>query len=243
MRVSVLRGKDQIWKFPGLCRSFKNIVHMNKHNLTIKSSAETQSVYHYTELTLNYYDKVSESYWLGTQTHDVSQNISALMNAINGSPPFTIVDLGCGPGRDLKTFRELGHQAIGIDGSSSLADMATKYSGCEVWHQNFLELDFARVNLDGVFANASLFHVPRTVLPNVLRKIYTALKKGGVLFCSNPRGNNEERFTNGRYGCFYDLATWRDYLLSTGFIELDHYYRPSGLPRASQPWLATLWRK
>lgn len=96
---------------------------------------------------------------------------------------------------------------------------------------------------DGVFANASLFHVPSQELPRVLLELHQTLKPRGVLFSSNPRGNNEEGFSDGRYACFFDFDTWRDYMISAGFIELHHYYRPPGLPRERQPWLATVWRK
>ena len=64
-----------------------------------------------------------------------------------------------------------------------------------------------------------------------------------MLFCSNPRGRNEEGWAGGRYGCFHDLETWRTYVTAVGFRELRHYYRPPGLPQAQQPWLATVWRK
>ena len=90
---------------------------------------------------------------------------------------------------------------------------------------------------DGVFANASLFHVPSQELPRVLRELFKALKPRGALFSSNPRGNNEEGLSDDRYACFFDLDTWR------GFAELGHYYRPPGLPRHKQAWLATVWRK
>ena len=49
--------------------------------------------------------------------------------------------------------------------------------------------------------------------------------------------------SDGRYACFFDLNTWRDYVTAAGFAELDYYYRPPGLPRERQPWLATVWRK
>ena len=62
-------------------------------------------------------------------------------------------------------------------------------------------------------------------------------------FCSNPRGQNEEGWADGRYGCFHDLETWRSYVTAAGLRELHHYYRPPGRPRAEQPWLATVWRK
>jgi len=96
---------------------------------------------------------------------------------------------------------------------------------------------------DGVFANASLFHVPSRELPRVLLELRNTLKRRGVLFCSNPRGNNEEGFSDGRYSCFFDLDTWRNYVRAAGFFEVGHYYRPPGLPRHQQPWLATVWRK
>jgi len=77
----------------------------------------------------------------------------------------------------------------------------------------------------------------------VLRELHACLRPGGVLFCSNPRGNNEEGMGGGRYGCYFDLETWRAHVAAAGFSELRHYYRPPGLPRDRQPWLATVWRK
>ncbi len=70
-----------------------------------------------------------------------------------------------------------------------------------------------------------------------------ALKPRGVLFASNPRGNNEEGLSGGRYGCFFDLDPWRTNLRAAGFLELRSYLRPPGLPRDRQPWLATVWRR
>jgi len=96
---------------------------------------------------------------------------------------------------------------------------------------------------DGVFANASLFHVPSRELPRVLGQLHATLKPGGVLFSSNPRGENQEGWNHGRYGAYHDLEGWRRMLTAAGFSELDHYYRPAGLPRDQQPWLATVWRK
>lgn len=96
---------------------------------------------------------------------------------------------------------------------------------------------------DGIFANASLFHVPSQELPRVLLELHKTLKPRGVLFSSSPRGNNEEVFRDRRYACFFDFGTWRDYVISAGFVELHHYYRPPGLPRERQPWLATVWRE
>jgi len=171
-------------------------------------------------VTLEHYNRHAEQFWEGTRDHDVSQNIAALLQYIEGEPPFAILDLGCGPGRDLKVFSELGHVAIGLEGAQQFAAMARTYSGCEVWEQDFLNLDLAASYFDGIFANAALFHVPGQELPRVLLDLRSALKPGGVLFCSNPRGRNEEGWSAGRYGAYHDLETWRRYMSSAGFVEL-----------------------
>lgn len=194
-------------------------------------------------LTLAHYNLRAESFRAGTRDHDVRQNIDALLRHIVGQPPFTILDFGCGPGRDLQAFARLGHRPIGLDGAERLAQMARDESGCEVWHQNFLKLDLPDGYFCGVFANASLFHVPSMKLPGVLRQLHATLKSGGVLFCSNPHGANVEGWYGDRYGAYHDLERWRDYLTAAGFVELEHYYRPAGLPREQQPWLASVWRK
>ena len=194
-------------------------------------------------LTLDHYNQRAEEFWQGTRDHDVKQNIAALLQWIEGKAPFTILDFGCGPGRDLKVFSELGHIAVGLEGSAHFVTTARTDSGCEVWLQNFLKLDLPDNHFDGVYANASLFHVPGQELPRVLLELHASLKPGGVLFCSNPRGHNEEGWSGGRYGAYHDLDTWRGYVSAAGFSELDHYYRPAGLPREKQPWLASAWRR
>lgn len=194
-------------------------------------------------LTLAHYEERAGAFWEGTRGHDVSQNVAALLDSIRANPPFTILDFGCGPGRDLKTFAALGHVAIGLEGAPRFAEMARAYSGCEVWEQDFLGLDLPPRRFDGVFANAALFHVPAQELPRVLRELRATLKRRGVLFSSNPRGANEEGWKGERYGSFHDLAAWRRHLEAAGFVELEHYFRPAGLPREQQPWLASVWRR
>ena len=154
-------------------------------------------------VTIAHYDRLAEEFRDGTRDHDVSQNCSALLDAIEGDRPYSILDLGCGPGRDLHYFRALGHDVVGLDGSKEFVVMARAYSGCEVLHQDFLAMELPKSRFDGVFANASLFHVPSQDLPRVLLELFGTLKPGGVLFCSNPRGNNEEGFRGDRYSCFF----------------------------------------
>jgi SAM-dependent methyltransferase len=204
---------------------------------------EAQDLAQITDTTLGHYNQVAEDFREGTRDHDVSQNIAALLRHIEGQAPWQILDFGCGPGRDLKTFSGMGHVAVGLDGSERFADMARADTGCEVWQQNFLELDLPAERFDGIFANAVLFHVPKQELPRVLAQLHTTLKPGGVLFSSNPRGDNREGWNGPRYGSYHDLDAWQELLGAAGFVELEHYYRPAGLPREQQPWLASVWRK
>ena len=213
---------------------------MRRQEAVILTTQELEKI---ADLTLEHYNRRAEDFWQGTRDPGVSHNIEALLRSLEGAPPFAILDFGCGPGRDLKAFAELGHNAVGLEGAARLAAMARAHSGGEVWQQDFLELDLPDRRFDGVFANAALFHVPSQELPRVLLELHAALKPRGVLFASNPHGHNEEGWNRGRYGVYHDLESWRRYLSAAGFVELTHYYRPDGLPRAQQPWLASVWRK
>ncbi len=193
--------------------------------------------------TIGHYAQAAEVYRNATWEHDVSQNIEALLEALPGSPPHRILDLGCGPGRDLVAFRDLGQEAIGLDGCAEFVDMARAASRCEVWEQDMLDLDLPAGHFDGVYANAVLFHVPSEALPDVLGRLHAALRTDGILFTSNPRGENEEGWVDERYACFYSLETWRRLVAMSGFELIRHYFRPPGRPRRQQPWLATLWRR
>jgi SAM-dependent methyltransferase len=193
-------------------------------------------------VTLQHYEQNASAFWEGTREHDVSQNIQALLDAL-GEGPQRILDFGCGPGRDLGELRRRGHAAVGLDGCAAFVRMARQNTDATVLHQDFLKLDLPDAAFDGVFANASLFHVPSQELPRVLGQLWHCLRPAGVLFCSNPRGDDREGMNGSRYGAYHSEAQWEAFLVNAGFDALSRYYRPPGLPRAQQPWLATIWRK
>ncbi len=192
--------------------------------------------------TLSHYQENAEDFREGTKDHDVSQNVEALLRHLPGPAPQRILDLGCGPGRDLATFLEHGHAPVGLDGAAAFVEMARTATGCDVWHQDFFALELPVERFDGIFANAVLFHVPTQELGRVLEDLRRTLVPEGVLFCSNPRGPDIEQRQGLRFGSYLTLETWHRYVSAAGFELLEHYYRPPGRPRQEQPWLATVWR-
>jgi len=193
-------------------------------------------------VTLDHYEKNAESFWQGTRDHDVSQNINAFMQALPQDNILDVLDLGCGPGRDLHTFRQLGHRPTGVDGSKTFCEMARQNADCSVLQQSFSKLMLGEAAYDGIFANASLFHVPSQLLPGVLDACYSALRTEGILFTSNPRGN-AEGWQGNRYGHYMEYEDSSAYLEEAGFTILNHYYRPEGKPKNQQPWLAIVCQK
>src|SRR5437016_14414413 len=129
---------------------------------------DPESLARITRSTLEDYERTAEAFWEGTKDHDVTQNYDALLGNLEGSPPFTILDFGCGPGRDLRYFASLGHEAVGLDGCARFCEMARAHSGCRVLHQDFLRLELEQDRYHGIFANASLFHVPSQEIGRVL---------------------------------------------------------------------------
>ncbi|MDP1663502.1 MAG: class I SAM-dependent methyltransferase [Methylobacter sp.] len=188
-------------------------------------------------LTLSHYNQNAEAFWNGTKDHDVVQNYEAFLAPFPKDKNLDILDFGCGPGRDVKYFQALGHRPVGLDGSEIFCSMARSYTGCQILHQKFLSLKLPKHGFDGIFANASLFHVPSQELPRVLNHLNTALRPGGVLFLSNPRGNGEG-WSGQRYGHYMQIDSSKTFMEAAGFQVIDYYYRPIGKPDHEQPWLA-----
>jgi len=186
---------------------------------------------------ISHYEENAESFRIGTQDHDVSQNIAALLDTLPKEKALDILDFGCGPGRDMRVFKSMGHRPVGLDGCREFCKMAEQQSGCSTLNQQFLKLDLEENSYDGIFANASLFCVPSQELPRVLRELHSALRKDGILFSSNPRGN-AEGWQGKRYAHYMEFETSKSFLQQAGFKIIEHFYRPAGKPREEQPWLA-----
>lgn len=196
------------------------------------------------QVTIAQYQAEADSFKAGTWDHDVSQNRDALLAALPKNPG-KILDLGCGPGRDLVAFKAQNQTVIGLDATPAFVEMA-RARGCEVWQQSFLSLNLPRDCFDGIFANASLIHVPRAEMVRVLQDLWRSLILNGVLLMSMGRGDWEgytARTSGHRYVVAWEYETLAPCLEQAGFTIINHYYRPPGLPRQEQSWLVIVAKK
>lgn len=197
------------------------------------------------QITIAEYQQTAQSFRDGTWDHDVSQNQQALIAAIPRHPG-RILDVGCGPGRDLVAWKKMGHQVIGLDATPAFVEMAKEVSGCEVWQQCFLSLQLPEDYFDGIFANASLLHVPKAEMQRVLKDLWHSLVPQGAIMMSMARGDAEgwvQRETGDRYVATWEYATLAPVVESAGFKILNHYYRPPNLPPEHQNWLVIVGQK
>lgn len=144
--------------------------------------------------TLNYYRENTADFVKGTINADMGFNLKKFLDRVpkQGS----ILDFGCGSGRDTKTFLELGYEVEAVDGSPELCKIASEYTGVPVKQMYFQELDEVE-RYDGIWACASILHLPYKELKPVLVKMATALKEHGVIYTSFKYGDFEGRGMDG----------------------------------------------
>jgi len=172
-------------------------------------------------------------------------NTKALAAFVAELPKEAIVlDLGCGTGRDTRALIEVGMRVTAVDGSPEMAREAEKRLGLPVRVQLFEDLDDVEA-FDGIWANASLLHVPRAGLPNVLKRVHRALKPNAVLFASFKSGGKDGRDTLGRYYNYLDADEISDLLRnagSWGSIDITEG-RGKGYDGTETGWVQVLARK
>ena len=155
--------------------------------------------------TKNYYQENSQDFFSSTVSADVSELYDHFLKYVPEKG--TILDFGCGSGRDTKAFLDRGFKAEAIDGSEELCKLASEFTGTTVRCMDFIDFD-SKDRYDAVWACASLLHVSSTDLPIILTKLKEALHTGGVMYLSFKYGEFEgER--NGRFFLDMTEATFR----------------------------------
>lgn len=164
--------------------------------------------------TLRYYAKEHQTFFEETVVADTSILRERFLKCIPDGG--TILDFGCGSGRDSKAFSEAGYLVTAIDGSEEMCQEASKYTGLNVKCLDFFDLDETEA-YDGIWACASVLHVEKIKIPELLRKLYRALKVGGVLYLSFKYGDHDD-FRDGRHFTDLDEDEFRK-LLSEGCCD------------------------
>lgn len=191
--------------------------------------------------TLNYYNTNANSFVSSTLSVDFSQTQDKFLCLL--PPAASILDFGCGSGRDTKYFLDAGMQVDATDGSEELCRLASEYTGIPVRQMLFEELD-AKAQYDGIWACSSILHLPKDALKDVLMKMIVALKEHGIIYTSFKYGTFEgER--NGRFFTDFTEETFREFVSDVDEIKIEESWitgdvRPG---RGDERWLNLILRK
>ena len=191
--------------------------------------------------TLDYYDRIAEDFAADTRDADVGELHALFLSHLPAGA--RILDLGCGSGRDSRLFRDKGYEVVAVDGSREFCKIASALIGQEVLCRTFEELDFEE-DFDGVWACASILHVPSERLPGVIARISRALKVGGFFYASFKYGVFEgER--NGRYFTDLNEAGFAALIAASPEFEIIETRVTSDVRpgRAEEKWLNVVVRK
>ena len=191
--------------------------------------------------TINYYNLNAKNFIENTQNADMHLAQEAFLQLLPGSA--SILDFGCGSGRDTKYFLEKGYQVAATDGSAELCRLAGSFTGIKVKKMLFQELDEIGV-YDGIWACSSILHLSKDELKNVMQRMLCALKDDGVIYTSFKYGTFEgER--NGRYFTDFTEKTFDGFLSGIRHVKIEEQWltgdvRPG---RESEQWLNFILRK
>ena len=152
------------------------------------------------DLTLLYYEQNADAFIVSTITADMKEARERFLQFLPEKA--SILDFGCGSGRDTKVFLSRGFQVDACDGSGELCRRASEYTGIPVKHMLFQDLSAVN-QYDGIWACASILHLKKEYLSDVLIKISAALKQGGILYTSFKYGTFEG-VRGGRYFTYFD---------------------------------------
>lgn len=193
------------------------------------------------DYTIDYYNQNAKNFIENTQNVDMHLAQDKFLQLLDSQS--SILDFGCGSGRDTKYFLEKGYHVTATDGSAELCKLASAFTGIEVKEMLFQELD-AINKYDGIWACSSILHLPKKELFPVLRKMCIALKSAGVIYSSFKYGDFEgER--NGRYFTDFTEDTFRDFIKDISELTIeDHWITSDVRPgRGNEKWLNLIIRK
>lgn len=191
--------------------------------------------------TLDYYNQNAKKFITGTISVDFGTIQNRFLDKLH--PGAEILDYGCGSGRDTKYFLEQGCKVTAIDGSQELCKLASEYTGIQVKHMLFRDLD-EKEAYDGIWACSSILHVPANELQDIIKKMANALRAHGIIYTSFKYGTFEgER--NGRYFTDMTEETFAKLIQDMDELEIEEQWITSDVRpgRGEEKWLNLILRK
>ena len=147
-------------------------------------------------MSAGYYDQHGEAYF--HRTVDLDMGAERARFVAHLLPGASILDAGCGSGRDALAFDRAGYAVTAFDASPEMVRLATEHTGLTVLHLSFEKMTWLEA-FDGVWASASLLHVARAALPDAFGRVVAALRPGGVAYASFKLGEDEREVEGRRF--------------------------------------------
>lgn len=190
--------------------------------------------------TKEYYQNNAQAFFDDTVNADISEQYDRfLKNIPNGGK---ILDFGCGSGRDAKAFLQKGYCVNAIDGSSELCRLASEYCGISVKCMDFYDLSDTE-KYDGIWACASLLHIPKNEIPIILSKMEKALAHNGVIYASFKLGDFEGN-RNGRFFSDVNPVIFEEMISDViGLVKVDEWFTEDVRPEKKTTWYNVILRK
>jgi SAM-dependent methyltransferase len=192
--------------------------------------------------TRAYYAKHAHDFEKSTADLDLQQIYRPFLKLVK--PGGDLLDAGCGSGRDTCAFRKMGFRVVAMDASPELAQLATLRTGQTCQVLTFQNMEF-RQEFDGIWACASLLHVPRAELPDVLKRLFRALRPGGILYASMKRGEGEHVAKDGRFFSYFHMEDFKTIVNREGQFELVTTWLTQATDSSGKdwPWLNLLAKR
>lgn len=190
--------------------------------------------------TLNFYNKNAKEFCEETCSIDMSHCQNEFLKYFTQKA--LILDAGCGSGRDSKSFINKGHKVEAFDASKEICEIATDYIGQRVICMRFEEIDYEN-KFDGIWASASLLHVSKDELPNVMTKMYIALKPQGIIYASFKYEETENYRGDRRYSDFTE-TTVKELFTNSGFEILEIFITSDGRKeKCDEKWVNVIAKR
>jgi len=187
--------------------------------------------------TLGYYDRNAEVFVESTFQVSMGELYQEFLPKV--SEGGHILDAGCGSGRDALFFKQNGYRVSAFDGSEAIASLASKKTGLTVQHRSFSDI-YESNTYDGIWACASLLHLPLADVPEAIARLWNALKPDGVLYMSFKAGQGE-REHNGRHFSDADESIAEQWVQGLTEFEACHMWRSDDQrPDRDEQWLNIL---